>query len=186
MSLPFARVRTAFQHFGDKPAAGADEARQLVAAERTLRTLERRLSALPAPAPAGKLRRLLVRLAGVEAAIAREVQGLALFMPRLSAYLARSRSAAAALGNALAAVTYPKATSVKGGPKEIAQAKTAYAAEADAAAAAQADALEEYEGNVTPVIEGLRSLRPPAVMKPTYEAQLRALVATRAAVKRLA
>jgi hypothetical protein len=186
MSLPFAHVRAAFQHFADKPTGGSDQARQLADAERTLRTLRRRLAALPAPAPAVKLRRLLVRLADVETAIAHEVQGLALFMPRLSAYLAESRSTASALGNALAAVTYPKATSVQGGPKEIARAKAAYAAEAAAAAAAQADALELYGADVTPVIKRLRSLRPPTVMKPTYEAQLRALVATRAAVTRLA
>jgi hypothetical protein len=186
MSLPFARVRAAFQHFADKPTGGPDQARQLAAAERTLRTLQRRLAALPAPAPAVKLRQLLVRLAGAEVEIAHEVRGLAVFMPMLSADLAVSRRAAAALGNALAAVSYPEATSVRGGPQVIAQARAAYARKADAAAAAQADALDEYQANVTPVIRRLRSLRPPRVMKPTYEAQLRALVATRAAVGRLA
>ena len=186
MTLPFARVRAAFQHFADKPTGGAGQARQLAAAERTLLTLRRRLAALVAPAPAVKLQRMLVRLAGAEAGIAHEVRGLAAFMPRMSADLAASRNAATVLGNALAAVPYPTATSVRGSPKEIAKAKAAYAAKADAAAAAQADALTAYEGRVTLVIERLRTLRPPTVMRPTYEAQLRALVATRGAVSRLA
>jgi hypothetical protein len=186
MTLPFARVRVAFRQFASKPTGGVDQARQLAAAERTLRTLRRRLSALVAPAPAVKLRRLLIRLAGAEAGIAHEVQGLATFMPMMSADLAASRYAATVLGNALAAVPYPKATSIRGTPKEIATAKAAYAAKADAAATAQADALTVYEGRVTVVIKRLRSLRPPTVMRPTYQAQLRALVATRGAVTRLA
>jgi hypothetical protein len=186
MTLPFARVRAALQRFANKPTGGANQARQLAVAERTLRTLRRRLAALAAPAPAVRLRRMLVRLAGAEAALAHEVQGLATFMPRLSADLTESRNAATTLGTALAAVPYPTATSVRGSRKEIAKARAAYAAKADAAAAAQADALDTYEGRVTLVIDRLRSLRPPRLMRPTYEAQLRALVATRAAVSRLA
>jgi hypothetical protein len=186
MTLPFARVRAAFRQFADKPTGGADQARQLAAAEQTLWTLRRRLSALVAPAAAVKLRRLLIRLAGAEARIAHAVQGLATFMPVMSADLAASRYAATVLGNALAAVPYPKATSVRGSAKEIAKAKAAYASKADAAAAAQADALTVYEGRVTLVIERLRALRPPTVMRPTYQAQVRALVATRGAVTRLA
>lgn len=186
MTLPFARVRAAFRQFSVKPRGGAGQARQLAAAERTLRTLRRRLSALGAPAPAVKLRRLLIRLADAEAGIAHEVRGLATFMPMLSADLSASRSAAAALQKALAAVPRPQAKSVRGSAKKIARAKADYAAKADAAAAAQADALTMYEAKVTHVIERLRSLRPPAVMRPTYDAQLRALVATRAAVAHLA
>jgi hypothetical protein len=186
MTLPFARVRAAFQQFADKPTGGVAQARKLAAAERTLRTLQRRLAALPAPAPADKLKRMLVRLAGAEAGIAHEVEGLATFLPMLSADLTASRNAATALGNALAAVPYPTATSIRGSKKQVAKARAAYAAKADAAAAAQADALDAYKGRVTLVIERIRSLRPPRVMRPTHAAQLRALVATRAAVSRLA
>lgn len=186
MTLQLARVTAAFRDFSNKPRGGSEQARQLAAAERTLRTLRRRLAALPAPAPAAKLRRLLVRLAGTEAAIAHEVLGLATFMPALTADLDGSRVAAAALGKALAAVPRPQATAVRGAPREIARAKAAYAAAADAAAGAQADALDVYRAAVTIVIDRVRALHPPQVMRPTYAGQLRALVATRRAVVQLA
>lgn len=186
MTLQLARVRAAFRQFADKPTGGAAQARQLAAAERTLRTLRSRLATLDPPQPAAKLHRLLVRLADAEVSVAHEVQGLAAFMPAFSAAVAASSDAATALGKALTAIPHPKATAVRGTPQEIAKAKAAFAAEADAAAAAQADALDVYRGAVSAVVARLRSLDPPAVMQPAYDAKLRSLVATGEAAKRLA
>ncbi len=94
-------------------ANGAVPAKTLVPrlgkAELTLRRFQGRLVALPAPAPARRLRGLLIRLIGSEVSTAHEVGQLASFSPRFAVLLNEVRTAGSELARALAAVKPPQA-----------------------------------------------------------------------------
>lgn len=186
LSLQLARISGAYQAFANAKSNEADVARQLGQVERTLKTLHRRLDALPAPPPARKLRRLLIALAAAEAGIAGEVHELAVFIPRFKAALSASHAASVRLSHDLAGVKPPTAHVVRGTATQVARAKAQYTAAAAAAAAAQAAAVDAYDTAIAGVIRRLRVLRPPPAMTPAYRGQLRSLVATRAAGAALA
>jgi len=86
-------------------ANGAIPAKTLVPrlgqAERTLRRLQGRLVALPAPVPAKRLRKLLIRLVGSEVSTAHEVGQLATFSPKFAVLLKAVRTAGSELATAL-------------------------------------------------------------------------------------
>jgi len=185
MRLPLTRLMTVYRSFSTHGSAPAVEQR-LAEAERTLRTLELRLSALTPPPEAAKLHRLLVRLVEQERTVAQEVDQLARFLPRFNAVVGGSKQANAQLARALAVVRPPKAHAVRGTPKQIAKARAAYAAAASRAAAAQADAVAAFDRSLARVVGRLRTLRPPPVMAPAYRAQLSSLLATEAAAGALA
>jgi hypothetical protein len=151
---------------------------KLAKPEQTLRTLGQRLSALPAPPEALKLRRLLEQFISDEDAIAVEIQELASFMPHFRGLTGVANVAKTQLAKALVAAAPPKAHSVRGTPKQIAAARAAYAAAARRAQAAQADAIDVYDGVLAVTAHGLRTLRPPPVIAPAYSAELRTLEAT--------
>ena len=185
MRLPLTRLLTVYRSFSTHGSA-RQEQRQLAEAERTLRTLELRLSALDPPPEATTLHRLLVRLVAQERRVAYEVDQLARFLPRFDAAVAGSKRANGRLALALAAVSQPKPHSVRGTPKQIAQARAAYAAAATRAAVARADAIDVFDRRLARVVRRIRGLAPPPVMAPAYRAQLSALVATETAAGALA
>jgi hypothetical protein len=177
MHQQLTQMLTAYRNFStlsSDPKALA----KLAKPEQTLRTLARRLSALPAPPEALKLRRLLEQFISDEHAIAVEIQELAGFMPRFHVLTGVANVAKTQLAKALAAAPAPKAHAVRGTPKQIAAARAAYAAAARKAQAAQADAIDVYDRVLAATARGLRALRPPPVIAPAYSAELRTLEAT--------
>ena len=185
MRVPLTRVLTAYRGFSSKPTSPQTE-KKLAAAEQTLRTLQRRLSALPAPPAAAKLRTLLVRLVAAEASAAREVDELARFLPRFETVAAESKVAGTKLARDLAAAKAPAPPSAHGTPAQIAQEKAAYLAAVAHVAVLQADAVDAYARALELVLKRLRAIRPPPLMAPAYEAQVRTFEETRVAGNALA
>jgi hypothetical protein len=185
MRLQLTQLLSAYRAFsttGTSPAAAAKRS----AAEETLRTLADRLAALPGPAAAAKLRRLLLALVREEIAVAHELNDLASFMPRFHELLATVKVANTKLGRDLAASAPPKPQTIRGTAKQIAKAQAEYAAQATQAARAQADAVDAYDSALGRIVLALRRVRPPAVMTPAYRTELRTLTATKAAGAALA
>jgi hypothetical protein len=185
MRVPLTRLLAAYRGFSAKPASPQTE-KKLAAAEQTLRTLQRRLSALPAPPAAAKLRTLLVRLVAAEASGAQEVDELARFLPRFEAVAAESKVAGTNLARALTLAKAPAPPSVHGTPAQIAQEKAAYLAAVAHVALLQAGAVDAYDSALQLVLKRLRAIQPPAMMAPAYQAQVRTFEATRAAGSALA
>jgi hypothetical protein len=177
MRLPLTRLLTVYRNFSTRGVSPRVQA-QLAGAERTLRTLQLRISAIQAPPDAMKLRRLVLRLVVVERAVASEIDAIGRFAPRFHATLVGATAANVHLARALAAVHQPKSHLVRGSPKKIARARASYAAAAAKAAGEQADAVDAYDRALALVVARLRTLRPPAVMAPAYRAQVRSLEAT--------
>jgi hypothetical protein len=185
LSYQMLRVTSAFRLFSSGNG-GPATIQRLGQAERTLRRVHARVAGVPAPAPATKLRTLLLRLVHDEVAIADELGRVAAFLPDFGKEVAASRAAAKQLGSNLAAVPHPQTQTVRGTAKQIAAAKARYAADAAAAATAEADAIDAYDGALARVVAGLRRLHAPAVLAPLYRSQLTSLVATRTAAAALA
>jgi hypothetical protein len=82
---------SAYHLFASGSVPAKTLAPQLARAELTLRRLERRIAALPAPAIANHLRVLLIRLTGAEVSTAHEVGQLAIFSPRYAVISGASR-----------------------------------------------------------------------------------------------
>lgn len=184
-SFSLTQVPAAYRDFSARGATPRTLA-ELSAAEHALRTLDRRLTALPAPADAVKLREMLLRLVRREALIAHESTGLARFLPAFRRLSAITTAADRQLGHDLSAAAPPGQKKIRGTPAEIEQARAAYAVVAARAARAQAAAVETFDRTLKQVVEAMRLLRPPAVMAPLARATLRTLEATAAAGGRLA
>lgn len=148
-------------------------------AERTLRSVDRRVRALAPPPQADRLHRLVLELLGVDIAVAHELTQLTAFMPHFRAALQSASLASRQLSTSLAAARLPTPHAVRGTPKQIARARAAYHTKAAAAVNAQADAVVAYCVRLGRVLSGLRVLQSPPVMAPTLHAQVAALVATR-------
>jgi hypothetical protein len=159
---------------------------ELARAERTMRRLQHRLDAVPAPAVAVRVHRLLAQLAAAQVGLAAEVRGLAAFSPSFTALLRDASDAGKELGRALAAVNPPTAHTIHGTKQQVAKARKAFRTEAAQAASTQADAVDVYAAKIARVWSKLRKLRPPQVMQPAYRTQLRTLAATRTAGDALA
>ena len=185
MRVPLTSLIAAYRSFS-KSATSPRTVKKLAAAEKTLRTLQRRLSALEAPPAATKLRALVLRLIGAEVAATHEVDEIARFLPPFAAAGAASKRAAAALARGVAAATPPTPRPIRGTAAQIAQAKAAYAAVLAKSALAQAAAVDAYDAALAAVLQRLRPLRPPAMLAPAYGAQVRTFEATRAAGAALA
>lgn len=154
---------------------------RLNAARLTLASLRSRLAAVPSPVETQLLRSLLLQLLDTEVATAREVTQLARFAPAYSRVLKRAKRDGSRLSRALAAVKAPAAHQLRGTRKQVALAQAEFTKEADAAAVQQADALDVYDGEIAGVVQSMRKLAPPAVMRPAYLGQLSALTQSRAA-----
>lgn len=188
MHAPLAQVMLAYRDFtgGGVRAPKRDIRRELTAAAATMAKLNRRLAAVPAPPEARKLRTKLLALVAAQAAVTREVGGLASFSPSFGRELRRANRANAVLGAALRQIPVPRTHRIRGTKAQILNAQREYRARARVAASAQADAIDAYDASLGRVIARLGALRPPQVLEPGYEAQLRAFRATRAAGARLA
>lgn len=180
LSYRLTRMAAAYRGFTAKKPEPQVEA-DVEAAEKTIRALQRRVSALQPPPEATRLHRLLLRLLRAETDVAREVTRLTAFTPRFRSTLARASLASRRLAADLAVARLPAAHAVRGTPKQIAHARAVYRQAALAAAGAQADAVEAYCRRLDAVVSSLRALRPPPVMAPALHAQIAALDATRRA-----
>jgi hypothetical protein len=122
-----------------------------------IESLRRELADIPAPPAVTRLRSLLLELIDLQARTTREMALLVAFVPRFALTLRPLGSATQRLELALSQ-------------------RSAYGAAAVAAAyAAKAAALRDFQASVDAVANRLRRLRPPAVSKPGYRAQLAAL-----------
>jgi hypothetical protein len=185
MQHELTKATTAFRDFAGgkiKPA----EAPRLAGAERTLRKLQRRVRALPAPPVAARLRRRLIRLADLQVSLAEEVAQLVVFSPRFTSLIREVGVAGTQLSKDLAAVSPPSVHTIKGTREQVAAAQETFMTEAAAAAAQQADAVDTYDAKVGSVLKRLRRLTPPAVMRPSYLTQRKTLAATQNAGRALA
>ena len=154
---------------------------RLAQSEVILKRLESRLVALPAPAPATRLRMLLIRLTGAEVGVAHEVTLLSRFSGPYAALLHRAKAAGTVLSHSLAAVKPPVPHKIRGTRKQVKAAQAAFNAAASAAAAQQADAVDVYDARVGNIERALRKLDPPPVLTPSFRTQLQTLSASRTA-----
>jgi hypothetical protein len=166
LTQPLAAVSQAGSEFVAERAAGASSANDLLtlAHERALlrgwvqiRALGRELSAVKAPRPAVHLRALLLELIDGQAKMTREVAQLVVFVPRFAASLRPLGAATAQLARVLS-------EHQAFGPAAVA-----------AVFAAKAGALRGFKADIGAVLMRLRRLHPPAVARPSYDAQLAAL-----------
>lgn len=185
MRVPLTSLLAAYRSFS-KSAASPRTEKKLAGAEKTLRTLQRSVSALDAPPEAAKLRALVLRLLGAEVAATHELDQLARFLPPFAAAGAAAKRAATALARGVAAAKPPTPKTIHGSAAQIALAKAAYAAAVARSALAQAAAVDAYDAALAVVLKRLRALRPPPMLTPAYGAQVRTFEATRAAGDALA
>ena len=174
MHAPLSRVMLAYRDFTGQGDATHDPSTELAAAAATLTRLNRKLASEPAPPEARNLRLRLLALVSGQAAVTREVQRLAAFSAPYGAILRTARVDNARLDRALTAVTVPKAHAIKGTKAQVRNAQRRFQAQAKTAATTQADAIDTYSGQITTVLRRLTRLTPPAVLRPTWSAQIRA------------
>lgn len=180
MQAPLTRVLLAYRDFSGRNGSRRGSAAELAAAGATLERLDRRLAAIPAPPDARQLRTRLLDLVSQQAAITHEVQRLATFAPRFAAVLDGARVANEHLAAGLRGVRIPQPHTLRGTKAQVLAAQRAYQAEAGAAAVHQATAIDAYDAEISAVLRRLAPLRPPAVLAPSYVAQVRAFRAIRA------
>jgi hypothetical protein len=180
MTFALSKIQAAYQAVTVRHSTSPATAKQFVAAERTLQTLETRIASLEAPPEAAKLRALLLRLVRQEIEATHEIGAFLRFLPSFDAVLADLRAASATLAHRVAAATAPTPQKIHGTPAQIKQAQAAFAA------AAQADAVTAYDSALARETRRLRALSPPPVLEPAYGYQLTALGRTAAAGARLA
>jgi hypothetical protein len=138
--------------------AGRRQAAVLMAAERRIATLNTRVAALPAPAPAAHLRTLLVSLGSREAQLTVQTARLESFLPAYGRDLRPLAPATLQLERALAVNQAFGAAAVQ----EVYGRKAA--------------ALRAFGAVVEAVLGRLHRLRPPIVSLSGYRAQVRSLV----------
>lgn len=138
--------------------AGAAGESSLQQATLRLAQLRGELAAIPAPPAAARLRRLLLALDDRQIALARELAGLQVFVPRFSAVLKGLAPATRRLQTVLAA------PAVSG----------TYAAVA-VAYELKAAALQRFAATASSTAKALRAIHPPAVWEPAYKTQLASL-----------
>ena len=167
LATPLAAVSTANQSFANPKKKNPKLEVQLATSERTMKTLSRRLAAIPAPPEAAHLRALLLQLVNRQVALTHEIDQLFTFVPAFQADLAPLAAADTNLKDDLAR-----------------SGKTVAATEKlDSEKAA---ALETYAALVDNAIGKLRLLHPPAVWQPGYTTQLVSLQALRSSALALA
>jgi hypothetical protein len=165
LAQPLAAVTRAGARFAAAPGAAAGnlggilslgQEKALVSAIGRVRALRGRLASIPAPAPAARLRTLLLRLIDAQVSVTRQVASLAAFLPRFQRALG-PLAPTARLEASLSQNSAYGATAVA----ELYAAKVA--------------ALRRFQTQVKGVASQLRRLNPPAVSKPSYTAQLASL-----------
>lgn len=156
-------------HAGPAAVHLADtEAASLRGAERKISAAQAQLTALAAPAPARRLRSLLIRLAADQARLTEQTARLITFLPAYSAELRPLAPATLTLERTLAVNQAAGATAVQ----------TVYAH--------KAAALRAFATAVSGILGRLHRLTPPAVSMPGYRAQVASLSGMRSASDQLA
>lgn len=131
--------------------------RSLIADAAKIAALGRRLAAIDAPPTAQRLRSLLLELNGAQLALTRQVAKMVLYIPQFSVAMTPLEPAIRRLEPALS---------------------SSHATGASAVAkvyAAKAAALRRFAASLEHILARLRTLRPPAVSRPGYLAQVAAL-----------
>jgi hypothetical protein len=149
------RINEAYRNFSLLPRGSASETRSLEDAERTVGLLRIRVAALDAPPKAARMQKLLLRLLALDMTTARELRTTAVYLPASQRALAPLTKANRSLRTELKAAKGP---------------------------AAQARALDGYAAAVALTETDFRGVRAPALLRPSYDAQL----ATFARVKSVA
>jgi hypothetical protein len=168
LRYPLTQAEVAYKRFSASGKADAAQRAQLASALRTLHDYEQQVRALAAPPDASELRARVLAYAAAQARVAAEAAQLAVFMPKFVARIDELRASVAAFARDL-------------GSGSAAGKRTTSVAER----ARQADALDAWLARAAAIRDRLRELRPPGVMRPTYDAQLVALAASRAAGRAL-
>jgi hypothetical protein len=137
--------------------AGAAGESSLQQASLRLAQLRGELAAIPAPPPAARLRLLLLELDDRQIALARELAGLQVFLPRFSAVLKGLAPATRRLQAVLAVPAVSGAYAVA------------------AAYELKAAALRRFAATASSTAKALRAIHPPAVWAPAYKTQLASL-----------
>jgi hypothetical protein len=173
LARPLATVSRVSVRVSDRRSAPAgvgvgESERQLTQALDQIRAQEERLSALPPPPSAARLRTLLLRLSSDEAHLTAQLKLLIVFPPRFAAVVAPLGPALRQLERALSVRQAPGAAAVS------------------AVYAAKANALRHFQAITAMIVSRLRRLTPPDASKPGYRAQLRSLREMGASAGRLA
>lgn len=179
MRPKLAATMNAYRTFSKMGTISPKRQRQLRIAEQTFSSLRRRIAALPAPPSAVKLRGLVVALVAAEFETAHEVRLLAEFIPPYGRALKQTGDAGVRLQRGLDAVKTPQPRTLRGTPKQVAAARSAFEAASAGAASAQADAIDAYLADIAKSERQLRLLEPPPVMRPAWRAQLTMLARSR-------
>ena len=158
MVSAISRVNIAYRKFSTKGGL-AQEQGQLAAAEQTIRALRARLARLRPPPLAVPIHRDLIRLFDADAGVARELAGMAAFLPAFD----KARAPLAAVDRRM----------------RLGLAKSRRPA-------AQATVLEEYAAGCAAALVRLARLRPPAVLEPTHRSEVALLTSSRSVSLQLA
>jgi hypothetical protein len=186
LRYPLTKVLVAYRAFANTQTLGAQQARQLATAQKTLLRVQHRVAALQPPVQAKHLQVLMVRLLGDEAAVTHEVALFAAFVPKFKKALNTVHVASAQLAASLGRIETPKSHALKGSKKQVLAAQQAFAAAATTAARAQADAVSAYDAKLQVALRQLQGLTPPPAFAPAYRTQRFTLRSTRAAGAKLA
>jgi hypothetical protein len=143
-------------------------ARVLAQAAVRISALRARLAAITTPAVASRLRGLLLELADGQLELTGEVRRMVLYMPRLAATLTPLLPALRRLEPALARRNAAGATAVAAAYRQ------------------KAAALRRFSATLKPLVAALAGLRPPAVSRAGYHAQLASIEGMRVNAERLA
>jgi hypothetical protein len=133
------------------------QAQALLRADAQINGLRDHLAALKAPAPAQRLRALLLELVDRQARLTRQMAKLVVFLPRFS-------QAMAPLAPALVRLEHVLSVAQAQGPAAVA-----------AVYSEKAVALRDFRAVALAILRDLRGLDPPAVSLPPYRAQVRAV-----------
>ena len=152
------RVSLAYRNLRLKEKADPKQLARVTEAERTLRDLRSRLAALPAPAEARKLRRALLDLVGLQVDLAREVAGMARYIPVQAAENRKLAAATTTLRDALRAAD---------------------------TGAGQRDAFEAYRRVLRESVARLDNATAPAVLEPSRSGEIARLSRLAALARKL-
>ncbi len=150
--LPLSRINQAYRDFSLRPRSTARELPALTNAELTLRELRTRLAALDPPRAAARMHQLLVHLLDVEVTTAHELRSTADYLPasqRAFAPLTRA--------NRVFRSTFARAKGAR----------------------AQASVLDAYAVDITLARASLARIDPPALLRPSHDAELATLLHVR-------
>lgn len=181
---PLVRASLAYRHFSTTPAGLRREQGQFAAAAAAFAALHRKVARIDTPTAALRLRARLLALIDAETSVARELAVFARFLPQFRSTLAPLAAANTQLSAGLAHVPTPKPKRVP--RSKLKAARAAYLRAVAASATLQADVVSTYTTRIGVIAQHLRTLRPPAVLAPTYRTQLRTLEHVRVAGDALA